>query len=345
MKIDIEPIDQSLSKQIWLKIDTKTKPPGALGQLEKIAAKVALIQRTLSPVLSRPTIVVVAADHGVVSEGVAAFPQEVTFQMVMNFVSGGAAINVFARQHGIDLKIVDAGVNHDFLDTPGIIDLKIRKSTCNFVEEPAMSVTECEKAMSNGATLISNLHSLGCNVVGFGEMGIGNTTTAAALLAAYSDLPADAVVGRGTGVDESGLLRKQAAVASALEKHGRGMAAVEKLAVYGGFEIATIAGGMLQAASNRMLILVDGFIVTAALMAAHAINPAVLEYCLFCHTSNEHAHHTMLDKLGVTETVLNLDMRLGEGTGAAVAYPIVASSIAFFNEMASFQDTGISDGS
>ncbi len=203
-----------------------------------------------------------------------------------------------------------------------------------------MSVAECEKAMSNGASLISGLYLDGCNVVGFGEMGIGNTTTAAALLAAFSDLPANEVVGRGTGVDDNGLLRKQTAIENALKTHGRDMAALEKLATYGGFEIATIAGGMLQAASNRMLILVDGFIVTAALMAAHAINPTVLEYCLFCHTSNEQAHHAMLNQLGVTETLLNLDMRLGEGTGAAVAYPILCSSIAFFNEMASFQETG-----
>ncbi len=345
MKIAIEPVDQTLSEQIWKKIDTKTKPPGSLGQLEKIAAKVALIQGTLKPVLTQPTIVVVAADHGVVAEGVAAYPQEVTFQMVMNFVGGGAAINVFARQHGINLKIVDAGVDYDFPDLPEIIDLKISRSTRNFVEETAMSVAECERAMCNGASLIANLHHDGCNVVGFGEMGIGNTTTAAALLAAYTGLPADKVVGRGTGVDERGLLRKQMAVEKALEKHGRGMPALEKLATYGGFEIATIAGGMLQAASNRMLILVDGFIVTAALMAAHAINPDVLEYCLFCHTSNEQAHQAMLDQLGITETLLNLDMRLGEGTGAAVAYPIITSSIAFFNEMASFQDIGLSDGS
>ena len=345
MIIDIEPVDQTLSEKIWMKIDTKTKPLGALGQLEKIAAKVASIQKTLEPVLNQPTIVVVAADHGIVSEGVTVFPQEVTFQMVMNFVRGGAAINVFARQHGIDLKIVDAGVNYDFLDTPEIADLKINKGTCNFVEEPAMSVAECERAMSNGSSLISKLHCDGCNVVGFGEMGIGNTTTAAALLAAYSDLPAEKVVGRGAGVDEKGLLRKQMAVANALKKHGRDMPAMEKLATYGGFEIATIAGGMLQAASNHMLILVDGFIVSAALMAAHAINSSVLDYCLFCHTSSEQAHQAMLDQLGITETVLNLDMRLGEGTGAALAYPIVASSVAFFNEMASFKETGVSDGS
>ena len=341
---DIEHVDLTCAGQIWEKINTKTKPPGALGQLEVIAARVAMIQGTLNPALTQPTIVVMAADHGVVSEGVAAFPQEVTFQMVMNFVNGGAAINVFAKQHGISLKIVDAGVDHDFSDTPEIIDLKIRRSSSNFVEMPAMSTAECEKAMGNGASLISDLYHDGCNVVGFGEMGIGNTTTAAALLAAYSGLPANKVVGRGTGVDDKGLLRKQTAVRKALEKHGTDMSALEKLATYGGFEIATIAGGMLQAASHRMLILVDGFIVTAAVMAAHAIDPTVLEYCFFCHTSNELAHHAMLAELGITETLLSLDMRLGEGTGAAVAYPILCSSVAFFNEMASFRDSGVSDG-
>lgn len=345
MNIEIKPVDQSLAKQIWLKIDTKTKPLGALGKLEEIAAQVASIQGTLQPTLNNPTIVVVAGDHGVVAEGVAAFPQEVTFQMVMNFVGGGAAINVFAKQHGIDLKIVDAGVNYDFSEIPQVIDLKIDKATCNFVEEPAMSVSQCERAMSNGASLVSNLHRDGCNVIGFGEMGIGNTTAGAALLAAFTGLSAEQVVGRGTGVDDAGLQRKQVAVTKALETHGREMSDIDKLATYGGFEVATIAGGMLQAAANGMLILVDGFIVTAALMAAHAINPIVLDYCVFCHTSEEKAHQTMLDRLGATKTVLNLDMRLGEGTGAAVAYPVIESSVAFFNEMASFQETGVSDGS
>lgn len=343
MKFGIEPIDQSLAEAICSKIDSKTKPLGALGQLEEIAAKVAAIQGRLQPKLQNPTIVVVAGDHGVVSEGVAAFPQEVTYQMVMNFIGGGAAINVFARQHGIDLKIVDAGVNFDFSEIPDVIDLKIDKGTRNFVEEPAMSVAQCERAMENGASLVSDLHRDGCNVIGFGEMGIGNTTTGAALLAAFSDLPVEHTVGRGTGVDDAGLLRKQNAISKAIEKHGREMSDIEKLATYGGFEVATIAGGMLQAASHKMLILVDGFIVTSALMAAHAINPAVLEYCLFCHTSNEKAHQAMLKLLGVDKTLLNLGMRLGEGTGAAVAYPLVASSVAFFNEMASFQETGVSD--
>lgn len=345
MNIHIEAVDQTQSEQIWSKINNKTKPPGALGQLESVAAKIAAIQGTLQPTLTKPSIVVVAADHGVVAEGVAAFPQEVTFQMVMNFVAGGAAINVFARQNDIALKVVDAGVNYDFPNTPDIIDLKISKSTRNFVQEPAMSVAECETALGNGASVVSKLHRDGCNVVGFGEMGIGNTTTAAALLAAFSDLPPAQVVGRGTGVDDQGLQRKQQAVANALAKHGRDMPYLEKLATYGGFEIATIAGAMLQAASKRMLILVDGFIVTAALMAAHAINPTVLDYCLFCHTSNEQAHKAMLDRLGVTQTLLNLDMRLGEGTGAAVAYPLVKSAVNFFNQMASFEEMGVSDGS
>lgn len=344
MKIGIEPVDQSLIEEIRSKIDSKTKPVGALGQLEEVAAKVAAIQGTLRPKLNNPAIVVVAGDHGVVAEGVAAFPQEVTYQMVMNFVGGGAAINVFARQHGIDLKVVDAGVNFDFSEVPEVIDLKIDKGTRNFVEEPAMSASQCEQAMKNGASLVSELHRDGCNVIGFGEMGIGNTTAGAALLAAFSDMPVEHTVGRGTGVDDAGLLRKKNAVSKAIGKHGREISDLQKLATYGGFEIATIAGGMLQAAANKMLILVDGFIVTSALMAAHAINPAVLEYCIFCHTSNEQAHNAMLESLGVNSTLLNLGMRLGEGTGAAVAYPLLVSSLAFFNEMASFQETGVSSG-
>lgn len=344
MKIGIEPVDQSLIEEIRSKIDSKTKPVGALGQLEEVATKVAAIQGTLRPELNNPTIVVVAGDHGVVAEGVAAFPPEVTYQMVMNFVGGGAAINVFARQHGIDLKVVDAGVNFDFSEVPEVIDLKIDKGTRNFVEEPAMSASQCEQAMKNGASLVSELHRDGCNVIGFGEMGIGNTTAGAALLAAFSGMPVEHTVGRGTGVDDAGLLRKKNAVSKAIDKHGREISDLQKLATYGGFEIATIAGGMLQAAANKMLILVDGFIVTSALMAAHAINPAVLEYCIFCHTSNEQAHNAMLESLGVNNTLLNLGMRLGEGTGAAVAYPLLVSSLAFFNEMASFQETGVSSG-
>ena len=279
----IEKPSDELLKEINQKIDTKTKPLGALGQLEVIARQVTLIQNTLAPELKNPHMLVFAADHGVANDGVSAYPQEVTFQMVMNFLQGGAAINVFSKQHGLNLKVVDAGVNFDFAPNEHLIDAKIAKGTKSFLHEPAMSAEQCELAMDKGATLVDQIADQGCNVVGFGEMGIANTSSAAMLMHVFTGLPLEECIGRGTGLDDDGLNRKLNVLSKALAKHGAEKQPMKALATYGGFEIAMITGAMLQAAARKMVILVDGFIASAAFLTAFKLNPLAKEYAIFCH--------------------------------------------------------------
>lgn len=338
--INIEMPDQKLKDAIKSKIDLKTKPLGSLGVLETTAQKICTIQNTLSPEISCPAILVCAADHGIVEEGVSPYPQDVTWQMVMNFIGGGAAINVFARQHNLQLLVADAGVKYDFAPSAPILHQKVRKGTRNFAVEPAMTSEECNMAMQHGADIINDLSAKGCNTVIFGEMGIGNTTSATALFCKYSTTEPRKATGAGTGLDQKGIEHKSNVIARSLAKYGHISDPFEILCTLGGLEIAMIAGAMLQAAHNRMLILVDGFIVTSALMAAHAINPNILEYCIFTHQSDEQGHKLMLDYLGA-RPILNLSMRLGEGTGAAVAYPLIVSAVKFVNEMSSFEEAGV----
>jgi nicotinate-nucleotide--dimethylbenzimidazole phosphoribosyltransferase len=338
---NITPIGNRLKEQIQHKIDLKTKPIGALGRLEEVAMQICQIQQTLSPKLNHPTFYVCAADHGIVAEGVSPYPQEVTYQMVYNFLSGGAAINVFARQHNINLKVVDCGVNHSFTPSDGLIDKKVALGTQNFAVVPAMLKSECEQALANGAELALMAVDKGSNIIGFGEMGIGNTTSASALFCKLCDMqPAD-VCGAGTGLSAEGIQHKASVIAQAIQTHRNTTTPFDILATFGGFEIATMAGGMLKAAELGMTVLVDGFIATSALLAAHAINPTVLDYCIASHQSNEKGHQLLLKTLGL-KPILQLDMRLGEGTGAAVAYPLVESAVRFINEMSSFEGAGVS---
>jgi nicotinate-nucleotide--dimethylbenzimidazole phosphoribosyltransferase len=342
-KFNIVPLSRNLDAAISQKIDLKTKPAGALGTLEEIAMQVARIQKTTEPALTKPVIVVFAGDHGVVEEGVSAYPQEVTYQMVMNFLSGGAAINVFCRQHGIDLNIVDAGVNYDFpAGIAGLSSCKTGKGTKNFVSGPAMSNDELQKALESGSKIVRDLYNQGSNIVGFGEMGIGNTTSASALMSILCNLPPVECVGNGTGVDSVGLQKKIATLEKAFSHHGRTHSPIEALARFGGFEIAQICGGMLQAAELGIVILVDGFITTAAFLAASTMEPAIREYAIFCHQSGEQGHRKMLEHLDA-RPLLSLQMRLGEGTGAAIAYPIIQSAVVFLKEMASFESAGVSN--
>ncbi len=335
-------INTELDEQIRKKIDLKTKPPGALGTLEEIAFKVCRIQETLTPRLIKPTILVCAGDHGITQENVSPFPQEVTFQMVMNFLAGGAAINVFCRQHAINLLVADTGVNYDFEPHNQLLDYKIRKGTRNFATEAAMTLAECKTAMHNGAEIIKKLSIEGTNIIGFGEMGIGNTTAATALLCKYGKYPAKQASGAGTGLDSEGIQHKARVIDKALLLHQKVTDPIEILATFGGYEIATICGAILKAAELNMIILSDGFIATSALIAAHAINPVITDYCLFAHQSNEQGHQLMLKHLKA-KPILNLNMRLGEGTGSAIAYPIVQSAVNFINEMSSFEDAGVSN--
>ncbi len=342
MLFNIESPQTSLTEQISHKINTKTKPIGSLGKLEDITLKIASIQNTLTPELKNPAILVCAGDHGVTEEGVSPFPQEVTFQMVMNFLGNGAAINVFTKQNNIKLLVADTGVNFNFDPTAQLIDLKIAHGTKNFAKEAAMTTDQCEKAIANGADMVEKLNKEGTNIIGFGEMGIGNTTAASALLCTYTGCIAQDATGAGTGMDKEGIKHKASVIEKAVQLHADKSTALEKLAALGGFEIATIAGAMLKAAELKMTIMVDGFIVTSALLAAHDINPKVLDYCIFSHKSHEKGHSLMLDYLKA-EPILDIHMRLGEGTGSAVAFPIIQSAVNFFNEMSSFEDAGVSN--
>lgn len=325
------------------KIDLKTKPLGSLGKLEEVALKIGMIQNTLSPELKNPTHLVFAADHGLADEGVSPYPKEVTFQMVMNFLNGGAAINVFCRQNAIDLKVVDAGVDFDFPLDSNLIHAKIARGTKNILKAPAMSVDTCTKAMNKGREILNAVFANNCNIVSFGEMGIGNTSAAALLLNKYSGLSIEECTGRGTGHDDEGLKKKVQILKQASEKHETSNS-LEVLASYGGLEIAMMCGAMLQAKENGMTILVDGFIVTSALMAAYNMDKTILDNCIFCHHSQEKAHKHMLKYFGAT-ALIDLNFRLGEGTGAAVAYPLIKSAVLFLNEMASFEDAGVSNKS
>ena len=335
------PADDELLRRINQAIDNKTKPLGALGRLEDLARQVCLVQQRTDPVLSQPALLVFAADHGIATEGVSAYPQSVTYQMVLNFLGGGAAVNVFARQSGMRLQVVDAGVAHDFDAHPDLLVRKLRHGTRNFLLEAAMSADECSRALATGAELVGALHALGTNVIGFGEMGIGNTSSASVLASLYCDLPLADCVGRGTGLDDAGVARKRDILQRALDRHGRPADAQGILRTYGGLEIAMIAGGILEAARRRMIVLIDGFIVSAALAAAHAMQPQVLAFCVFSHLSREYGHAAVLSRFGA-RPLLDMEMRLGEGSGAALAYPLVRAAAAFMNEMATFESAAVS---
>lgn len=331
-----------ITQQLQHKIDNKTKPLGSLGSLEGIAIKIGQIQNTLTPELKKPTIFVFAADHGLADEGVSPFPKDVTWQMVMNFLHGGAAINVFCRQHNIDLKVVDAGVDYTFEPNTNLINAKIMPGTRNILKAPAMTIDECMTAMNKGAEIIEQQFAAGCNIIGFGEMGIGNTSAAALLMNKYTRTPIEECVGKGTGHNSEGMKKKTAILKQASSLYPEINDPLQILATFGGLEIAMITGAMLQAHSKKMIILVDGFIVTSALLAAQALEKRVLDSCVFCHQSDESGHVAMLKYLGA-KPILNLGMRLGEGTGAAVAYPIIDSAVRFLNEMASFESAGVAN--
>lgn len=329
------------TKLLQQKIDNKTKPTGSLGILESLAKQIGTVFQTLEPKITKPNIVVFAADHGIANHGVSAYPQDVTRQMVTNFLEGGAAINVFCKQNNIALTIVDAGVNYDFPTNTKLVSAKIGKGTQSFLQSSAMSLTELDLCFSKGREIINSIFETGCNCIGFGEMGIGNTSTASVLMSVLMELPIEDCVGKGTGVVDEKLLQKQNILKKALDNYNGSNDLQSKLAYFGGFEIMQMAGGMLQAKENNMLILVDGFICTVAFLIACKMKPSVIENAIFCHSSAEQGHQKIVDYLNV-RTVLQLDLRLGEGTGCAVAFPIIQSAVIFLNEMASFESAGVS---
>lgn len=339
---NVLPLDRHLQAALTHKINHKTKPLGALGKLETLALQIGLIQQNLQPQLNKPTLLVFAGDHGITQSNVSPYPQSVTAQMVLNFLHGGAAINVFARQAHMDLRIVDAGVNHTFAPHPALIDAKIAMGTANFLHQPAMSLNQCEQALTLGATLAKNETDAGCNIMGFGEMGIGNTSSASCLMSLLCGIPIEECVGRGTGLDDAGLTHKTSILKQAIAHHALdGQDAMQALATFGGFEIAMMVGAMLGAAEQKAILLIDGFIASAALLVAYKMQPNILDYCVFAHCSNEQAHRQLLAYLQANY-LLDLDLRLGEGTGAVLAYPLVQAAVYFLNDMASFESAGVS---
>lgn len=342
MKFNITQPNQALKSALQSKINYKTKPLGALGMLEAVALQIGLIQQTLTPKLISPTMLVFAGDHGIVEAGVSPYPQAVTAQMVLNFLQGGAAINVFTKQNNIHLSVVDSGVNYEFSPSLNLIHAKVAMGTLNFLTEPAMTLAQCEQALTVAADIVDIKITEGCNLFGFGEMGIGNTSSASCLMSVLCGLPIEQCVGRGTGLDDAGLTHKTNILAKAIAHHHLSSNdAMHVLATFGGFEIAMMVGAMLQAAAKQCTLLIDGFISTSALLVAAKLQPNILHYCVFTHCSDESGHKKMLDFLQV-EPLLNIDLRLGEGTGAALAYPLIEASVNFLNQMASFESASVS---
>ncbi len=328
------------------KMDNKTKPLGALGQLESLAIQMCLIQKSLSPRIDQKTLLVFAGDHGITAEGVSAFPAEVTAQMVQNFLSGGAAINILCRHHSIDMRIVDMGVKSDLDSHPHLINKKIRRGTRNFASGPAMTKEEMVRALEAGMTGFFDEYSKnGMQILGLGEMGIGNTTSASAIISAATGMPVEVATGRGTGIDDEVFRHKVNVIETALDYHKPNpQDGLDILSKVGGFEIAGIAGAALAAASKGVAVVLDGVISTAAGLIAYLLLPKIGGYLISGHRSVEKAQSAALEKMGL-EPVIDLRMRLGEGTGAALTINIVEAACRIMNEMASFEEAGVSEKS
>lgn len=328
-----------LRQQLQQIIDLKTKPLGALGRLETLALQLGMIQGTTKPQIEQPQIRVFAADHGLTKHGTSAYPSAVTAQMVYNFLQGGAAINVLARQHNIELKVVDAGVDTNFEPHPQLLNHKIRHGSRDALVEPAMTEEECLAALERGMTVVRELPG---NLLIVGEMGIGNTSAASLLLARLGNVPIADCIGRGTGLNDKGLQHKTEILKQVLTQHKDAKEPLSALAALGGLEVAMMAGALIQAASERRILLIDGFIASSALLVAEHLAPGVIQYAIFAHHSVEPGHIHLL-KLLNAQPLLDMGMRLGEGSGAALAYPLLQSACAIINEMASFSEAGISE--
>ena len=342
----IQATNKALTARIQDKIDNLSKPKGSLGRLESLALQICLIQDTLTPRLAHPCHILFGGDHGIEREGVSMSPREVTWQQMMNYCKGGAGVNMFCRQHGFRLLIVDVGVDYDFDHTlyPQIIDRKIAHGTGNFLHQAAMSGEQWEQALAVGAEQVDACHAEGCDIISFGEMGIGNTSPSSVLMHLLLDLPLDQCVGAGSGLDSDGIRHKHDVLRAAVENYKAnapaGADTAYTLRYFVGFEMAAAIGGMLRAAEHRMIVLVDGFIMTACMLAASRLDAAVMDYAVFGHCGDECGHRLMLDAMGASP-LLSLGMRLGEGTGAICAYPIVVSAVNMMNEMDNFKHANI----
>ena len=331
----------TLQAQLQHDLDQKTKPLGSLGRLEALAMQLALITGQRRPVLKAPQMVVFAADHGIAAKGVSAYPSDVTWQMVENFLAGGAAVSVLSRQHGVGLTVADCGVRHDFAPRPGLVQCKVAPGTADALEGPAMTEAQAQQAVANGMDIVRQLPG---NALLIGEMGIGNTSAASLILARLAGLDVAECTGAGTGLDDAGIRRKTEVLQAVLASHADASTPWQVLQAFGGFEIATLVGAVLQAAQERRVVVVDGFIASAAVLVASRLHPAVLERCVFAHRSNERGHRLMLEALKA-DALLDLGLRLGEGSGAVLAWPLLVSACAILNEMASFDSAGVSQKS
>lgn len=376
----IEKPSQAICGPLKEKIDDLTKPKGSLGLLEEVALQIGLIQQTLTPRLESPHNIIFAGDHGIADEGVSLSPKEITRQMIGNFLSGGAGVNFLARQHRFTLQVVDSAVDFDFPPLLGLIDRKIRKGTRNFLYEPALTAAETERALEAGAEIVSECAQTGCNVIGFGEMGIGNTSASSMWMTCLTDIPLGDCVGAGSGLDAEGIRRKYDVLSRALANYtgyrsgtvsenipgntsghltgnrsggssgcvsgdtAGGLSGYNEtfhvMRYFGGLEMVMAVGGMLRAAELKMIVLIDGFIMTNCILAASKMYPAVLDYCIFGHQGDEAGHKRVLDYLGA-KPLLRLNLRLGEGTGAICAYPLVESAVRMINEMNTFGNASI----
>lgn len=345
----IQAPSSALDVDLQHKIDTKTKPPGSLGSLEKIAFQLGRIQGKTIPDVSRAKMIVFAADHGVVDQGISLFPQEVTPQMVMNFLMGGAAVSVFCQQHNVPLRVVDVGVKVDLDDHPLLAKRKVAYASQDFSQTAAMTSEQVAMALQAGVEEVDQAIAEGNQLLMFGEMGIGNTCVSSCMMSALLGDDATLTAGRGTGLDDHGVSHKaniiQQSLLRAEQETGQCMAdwSPQTLAEQvGGFEILAMAGAMLQAAKQQTAFVVDGFICSVALLFAHKVSPQVKAYAMFAHQSNEQAHQRLLEFLNA-EPILSLDLRLGEGSGAILSYPLIQSACVFMAQMASFESAGVSD--
>ena len=352
---DIHPIDKTLQTAIQTKIDNLNKPKGSLGRLEELAMQVCLIQQTLEPSLAHPCHLLLGGDHGIECEGVSVSPREVTWQQMINFTHGGGGVNMFCRQHGFKLRIVDVGVDYDLSKVDGIIDRKIARGTKNFLYEPAMSEAEFDQAIQIGSKLVDDCISEGCKVLCIGEMGIANTSPSSIWMHLFTNIPLEKCIGAGAGLDAPGIRHKYEILSQAISRHQsylspltipeqssptRSLSHLSPLRIFGGFEMIAAIGAMLRAAEQHLMILIDGFIMTACALAAIQLYPAAQDYMIFTHCGDESGHKAMLDSINA-KPLLHLGLRLGEGTGALCAFPIIDSAVRMMNEMNNFDNAQI----
>ena len=339
----IEVVDDKLREAIQAKIDNLNKPKGALGRLEEIAMQVCLIQQTLTPSLAHPCHLLFGGDHGIEREGVSVSPREVTWQQMKNFTQGGGGVNMFCRQHGFKLRIIDVGVDYDLSAVEGIINRKIARGTKNFLYEPALSEAECDQAIQVGSELVDECIAEGCQVLCVGEMGIANTSPSSIWMSLFGNIPLADCIGAGAGLNKPGIQHKYEVLSKALEhyRHEEPQPTpITPLRYFGGFEMIAAIGAMLRAAEQHLIILIDGFIMTACAAAAIELYPAAKDYMIFTHCGDESGHKRMLDMIGA-KPLLHLGLRLGEGTGALCTYPLIDSAVRMINEMNNFDNARI----